>query len=312
MSRSVAVIDIGSNSIKLLVASPAPGGGVTIVSTCTLDARISAGISQAEPRLSEAGMASGLEAIQTLLADAATHSPEATVLVATSAVRDARNGTEFRERVRTQTGHEIRILSGSEEAALIGRGLLCDPALSSLRDFYVFDLGGGSLECLSFRARKLEQALSLQLGCVRLTERFIADPSQPFNKATKHRITQHVREELIRSQFRFSLPREAAAVGTGGTIATMRWIFAAQRGVSFDQTDSYVPLIDLRRLLTRVSAMTLDERRTLPGLPPPRADIFPTALATLSELADVAAVPGFRHSLFNLRYGLAADALGVA
>ncbi len=62
----------------------------------------------------------------------------------------------IRERVRAATGHNIRILTGDEEANLIGRGLTCDPALTTLRDFYVFDLGGGSLECLAPRDRQVQ------------------------------------------------------------------------------------------------------------------------------------------------------------
>jgi exopolyphosphatase/guanosine-5'-triphosphate,3'-diphosphate pyrophosphatase len=93
-------------------------------------------------------------------------------------------------------------------------------------------------------------------------------------------------------------------------VATIRAIFGARDGKPFQETDSFIPLTQLRLLLTRVSRMTLEERKQVPGLPAARADIFPTALATLIVLADVAAVPGFRHSLFNLRYGLAAEALG--
>ena len=165
----VAIIDIGSNSIKILVATRTTSGDFAALKTKTLDARISAGISKAKPELSEDGMARGLVAIRELLADAAAFEPAKIVLVATSAVRDATNGAMFRERVKTATGHEIRILTGDEEANLIGRGLTCDPALRGLKDFYVFDLGGGSLECLAFRERKIVQAMSLQLGCVRLT-----------------------------------------------------------------------------------------------------------------------------------------------
>ena len=171
-SPSVAIIDIGSNSIKILVAVRQNDGGIKSIGSKTIDARISAGISQTVPRLSEDGMVRGLAAIQELLALAAPFTPASTVLVATSAVRDAQNGDDFRARVLAATGHTIRILTGDEEANLIGRGLTSDPALATLGDFCVFDLGGGSLECLSFRERKIEQAVSLQLGCVRLTEKF--------------------------------------------------------------------------------------------------------------------------------------------
>jgi exopolyphosphatase/guanosine-5'-triphosphate,3'-diphosphate pyrophosphatase len=307
--RPVAVIDIGSNSIKILVATRARDGGVTPLAIRTIDARISAGISQSEPRLSEAGMKRGVDAVRSLLADAAQHEAEKIILVATSAVRDARNGGEFRERVRAATGRDIRILSGEEEANLIGRGLTCDPALRHLRDFYVFDLGGGSLECLAFRNRQIEQAISLQLGCVRLTEKFLPEPAQPFPSLAQSMIAAHTRDTLAASGFAFRLPASAAAVGTGGTVTTMRTIFAARDGIPFEATSPTVTVRDLRATLLWLAAMPLAQRQTVAGLPSARADVFPTALATLLAIADVGGFAEFHNSVCNLRYGLADAAL---
>ena len=311
MNPSVAVIDIGSNSIKILVAASAPKGGLKVLAARTLDARISAGISSATPRLSEAGMIRGLDAIRTLLADAAPFSPAHTVLVATSAVRDAANGPEFRERVRAATGQTIRILTGDEEANHIGRGLTCDPALATLRDFYVFDLGGGSLECLAFRDRQVQQAVSLQLGCVRLTEKFVSDPAAAFSTELSQLIAGHCGEALDRSGFAFDLPPGSTAVGTGGTVTTVRTILAAERGVALEATPPDVVVATLRTLLRELGALPLAARRQVPGLPPARADVFPTALATLIAIAERGRFTSFRHSFFNLRYGLAAEALAA-
>jgi exopolyphosphatase/guanosine-5'-triphosphate,3'-diphosphate pyrophosphatase len=306
---SVAVIDIGSNSIKILVATRDAAGRVVPLKTRTIDARISAGISKAAPRLTEEGMTRGLDAIQSLLADAATFTPARTILVATSAVRDALNGPDFRARVLSATGQAIRILTGDEEANLIGRGLTCDPALSSLSDFYVFDLGGGSLECLAFRDRRITQAVSLQLGCVRLTEKFVTDSSAPFAPATSSAIADHTRAILAGSGFAFTLPPGATAVGTGGTITTIRAILAARANLPLERTDTLVPLAQIRDLLAYLAPMPLAERKLVPALPPARADVFPTALATVIALADAAPFPAYRNSLYNLRYGLAAEAL---
>jgi exopolyphosphatase/guanosine-5'-triphosphate,3'-diphosphate pyrophosphatase len=306
---SVAVIDIGSNSIKLLVAHRTPEGHVSARLSRTLDARISAGISRSAPQLSEEGMDRGQTAIQTLLADAGPFAPARIVLVATSAVRDAHNGADFIARVRAFTGHTLRILTGDEEANLIGRGLTCDPALIALRDFYVFDLGGGSLEGLSFRDRRITRAVSLQLGCVRLTEKFVADPSAPFAEPAASAIASHIRAALAASDFAFSLPPAAVAVGLGGTVTTARAILAARAGATLEQTDSLVTLADLRALLAWLGALPLAPRQQIPGLPAARADVFPTALATVIALAEIGGFSAYRNSLHNLRYGLAAEAL---
>jgi exopolyphosphatase/guanosine-5'-triphosphate,3'-diphosphate pyrophosphatase len=306
---SVAVIDIGSNSIKLLVAARAPDGQLTTLAFRVLEVRISAGISRAKPRLSDEGCERGFNAIQALLAEAAVFTPQSTVLVATSAVRDAENGPDFRERVRAATGHVIRILTGEEEANLIGRGLTCDPTLRHLQDFYVFDLGGGSLECLAFRDRKTTQAVSLQLGCVRLTEQFVADASQPLSEAERAAISAHTRETLQQSGFTFSLPAAASAIGTGGTLTSVRAILAARHQQTFNASSAHVTLEDLRELLSGIGRLPLSERKKVEGLPPSRADIFPAALATMIAVAETGGLTGFENSTYNLRWGLAAEAL---
>lgn len=304
----VAIIDIGSNSIKILIAARTAAGKLEALKTKTLDARISAGIGKAKPELSDDGMRRGLAAIRELLAEAAVFSPDKVILVATSAVRDAANGEVFREQVRTATGHKIRILSGDEEANLIGRGLTCDPALGKLNDFYVFDLGGGSLECLAFRERKIVQAISLQLGCVRLTERFITDPTAPLQKSEVTALALYVRDELKRSGFRFAIVAPAA-VFTGGTMSTIRAIKGARHGLTLEDTPALVGLDTMTQLLDELAPLTLDERKSIPGMPAPRADVFPGALVTMLAVADYAHIDRFHHSLYNLRWGLAAETL---
>jgi exopolyphosphatase/guanosine-5'-triphosphate,3'-diphosphate pyrophosphatase len=311
-SPSVAVIDVGSNSIKVLVARRGPDRGLAAQFSRTIDARISAGISRTEPRLSEDGITRGLAAVAELLADAARFQPAQTLLVATSAVRDATNGDDFRRRIKQATEHELRVLSGSEEANLIGVGLLCDPALQTRRDFQVFDLGGGSLECLTFRDRRIVQAVSLPLGCVRLTERFVSHAADSLAPAEADSISAHCHSQLREAQFRFppGLPEEP--IGTGGAVGTARAILAARAGLSFEHSESVVPGASLRTLLRELGAQSVAERRKVPGLPAARADVFPAALATLVAIADAGGFSGFRHSLYNLQLRAGRGGLGLA
>ena len=307
----VAVIDIGSNSIKVLVARRESSGHLVSLKGRTIDARISAGISKAEPRLSEDGMTRGVAAIVDLLADAAPFHPEKTMLVATSAVRDALNGAEFHQRVLAATGHAIRILTGDEEANLIGRGLTCDPELSAFYDFHVFDLGGGSLECLTFKNRSISQGLSLRLGCVRLTERFVADPAAPFTSSERDLIAAHTRDELSRSGFRFNLP-QSRAVFAGGSMTAVRLIRGANENRSLAHTSPIVTVSELRALFSKLAPLGLDERLKFPGLPAGRADVFPAALATMITIAETGRIGTFHHTLYNLRWGIASEAMGRA
>jgi exopolyphosphatase/guanosine-5'-triphosphate,3'-diphosphate pyrophosphatase len=306
---TVAVVDIGSNSIKVLVVKRLAEGGYESLKNKTLDARISAGINRATPHLSEEGMARGLDAIVALLEMAAPFAPVRTVLVATSAVRDAANGDEFRARVLATTGHPVRLLSGDEEANFIGRGLTCDPALAHLRDFYVCDLGGGSLECLAFHERRITQALSLRLGCVRMTEKFVCDSAAPLESDAAVGLALYTKQELKKSGFKFDLPAPAEAVFTGGTVTSIRLIKGARHGVALEDTPTTVPVATLSALIDELAPLTLDERRAVPGMPASRADVFPAALVTLLALTETAGLTRFYHSLYNLRWGIAADLL---
>ncbi len=310
MSRTVvAVVDIGSNTIKSLAASRGPHGSLTELHTGASDTRISEGLGRTPPRLTEDGMRRGVAAVRHLLTEMAPLEPQPTILVATSAVRSAANGAEFRRRIRAATGTPLRVLSGTEEAELIGRGLRSDPALSGLRDFYVFDLGGGSLECLAFRGGRLAQALSLPLGCVRLTESCVSDPRAPFSAADRGRVTHLCQETLTRSGFRFDLAAGADAVFTGGTLTTTRAVFAHRGGRSVDDANPVIPIAAVSMLLEETALLPLASRQQIPGLPPARADVFPTALTTVLAVADAGGFPEFRHSFRNLRYGVAAEAL---
>ncbi len=305
---TAAIVDIGSNSIKILVAKRDPIGRTVAVYHNSLDVRISTGINATQPMLGNTAMTAGLEAIQELLSSAATYSPQQVILVATSAVREASNGAEFCSMVQTHTGHPIRILSGDEEAASIGRGLLCDPMLDDWRNFTLVDIGGGSLECLSFVDRQMANAASLPLGCVRLTEQFVTDRQSPMSTNTRKQIIEYTGNFLKDVEFSKSTEITRCIV-TGGSIVSIRSMVAAKSGIQLRETSPCILRSELDVLLDTVADMTLAERHQIPGLPKARADIFPTAIATLIGVADHLAVSEFNHSFFNLRFGIADELL---
>jgi exopolyphosphatase/guanosine-5'-triphosphate,3'-diphosphate pyrophosphatase len=304
-----AVIDVGSNSIKLLVADRGPEGRPAEVLSRTLEVRISRGIGSDRPQLTPEGMTDGTAAIASLASEARGLGADPIRAVATSAVRDASNGAEFRDRVRLATGLELRVLTGREEANLIGRGLTTDPALAVLPDFRVYDLGGGSLECLSFKKRLVQHEVSLPLGCVRLTEMFFSPPTGPFTESAGSAIARHVRNSLQRSGFPLLVPEGEGVVGTGGTLTTARAIAAARRGVRIDRSDRLIEVAFLRQILAELRPLDLAARKAFKGLTPSRADVYPAALVTLIQLAELSGIRAFHHSLRNLRWGVAADLL---
>ena len=155
----------------------------------------------------------------------------------------------------------------------------------------------------------IEQAVSLRLGCVRLTEKFVPDPSGPLSVIEAQQVMAHTRDVLASSSFRFTRPQEAVAVGTGGTLTTVRAIFGARVAMPFEATDPVVTVPDLRKLLDVLGEMPLARRKQVSGLPRARADVFPVALATLIALAQAGGFDAYHHSVYNLRYGIAAERL---
>lgn len=308
MSRPVAVIDVGSNSIKLLVAASKGDQPVHPLFSETIETRISTGISKDLPDLSSGAIEEGCKTIDQLVRLAREYQPKELVIVATSAVRDALNGQDLIDLVFDVTGIRIRVLTGTEEATYIGQGLHCDPQLSGAEDFIQMDIGGGSLELIRFSKSKIQQALSLRLGAVRLTERFVADREAAISKNVETAINAYVRAELAQSGFKFT-PRTEPLIATGGAFVVSRAILAAEKGQTIEEHYPVLELDALEALKNKLCALPLSERMTVPHLPASRADIIPTALITILALLHHTGRKSLTHSFYNLRYGLAAELL---
>lgn len=311
MEETVAVVDVGSNSIKLLVArAERITARLEPLFNETIETRISAGISRDLPSLCESAIVEGTATIVELLTMARSYEPTRTLVVATSAVRDAINGDDFRQSVSAACGQSIRILSGSEEAHYIGLGLSCDPAIEGIESFIQTDIGGGSMELIRFEKNRIEQAISLQLGTVRLSERYIANRDAPLLPETEAALRDHVSEVIAASGFDFGL-RNWPLVATGGAYTVSRAILAAQAGLEIDAFSPNIQRTALDSLRQQLAVLPLHERLSIPHLPAARADILPTALITIDTLLQCAQRDELTHSFYNLRYGIAADLLGI-
>jgi exopolyphosphatase/guanosine-5'-triphosphate,3'-diphosphate pyrophosphatase len=300
----LAVVDIGSNSIKILVAASREST-LRVLFQETLETRISGGLGQERSRLGEAGMAAGIEAIQKLRDMARPYAPTNYRIVATSAVRDAANRADFAARVQAATSVPLEILSGEDEALLIARGIQTDPALGGVKEFCILDLGGGSLECINYADGAIRQAVSLQLGSVRLTEKFVHQVHGAFPDAARTAIEQETRRAVSASGFHF-IPG-GIVVGTGGAFTVARAIFAHRRGFIAKETwPAEISRADVAALLDEIAPLDTAARAKIPRLTPERADIMPAALTTMLTLFELAGMERALHSFNNLRFGVAA------
>ncbi len=301
---TAAIIDVGSNTIKLLVVRS--GLELSILEQTTFDTRISRGIGGKTPQLGEKGIIDGAEAIHSLARKANRHNPDMVIATATSAVREAANGKDFIRAVKEKTGLQLRVLSGPEEARYIALGAALDPSLGNLKNFQMVDLGGGSLELIDVANGQPRQTASLKVGAVRLMELYIGDPQKPLDEAAKNKIKTTVQKEISESGFRFTKD-ETPLVGSGGAFSYSRYLLAQREGMKLEDYPNRLPVHELRNLCHELCSMSLQKRQALPGLPASRADIIPVALLTLLSLAEMAAKDSFLHTFYNLRFGLASE-----
>ena len=297
-----AVIDVGSNTIKVLAGEHSTTG-LRILHDSTAECRISEGLYTNPPTLAEAAMDSAIQAICGLLDKIAPLEVGAVEIVATSAVRDAVNRDQFLERVARETGYPAILLSGKEEAQGIAEGIATEPAVHPASPYTVSDLGGGSLEWIYRAGGEIVHMTSMNIGAVRMMSRFIKNPEKPIHEEKKEAIRSFCIETLETNLPEPSQFGQATHWGTGGAFTLTRLLLATEKGVPLLEQSSQLPLAEIRRIEGILSSLPLMARKAYPGLPSSRADILPVALLIIQSIAEFSGADCFHHSFCNLRMG---------
>ncbi|MEM0965882.1 MAG: hypothetical protein AAGJ81_07025 [Verrucomicrobiota bacterium] len=307
-SQCAAVLDVGSNTIKILLGELLPNG-IHILFEQTVECRISAGMYGLNRCLSSDAITGAVEAIEHLLESAAPYLPDSIEILATSAVRDADNRQDFLDLVFQRTGRSVTVLSGEEEALGIANGIAQEPALSVDTPLTVTDLGGGSLEWILKTGGLVNEVFSFELGAVKLMSLFVKDSSAPLDNETKASIRSHCGALFEEKITKDKIPLEATHWGTGGAFTISRLLLATENCVTMANQSSELALPDLRRIEEILSKLSLSDREKYPGLPRTRADILPVALNVILALGEVLEASSFHHSFYNLRMGRLANLL---
>lgn len=307
-TRRIAAIDIGSNSVRQIVADVSADGAIQVVDEMKAAPRLASGLVDTGALQDEA-ITRAVEAIGRMATLARQLGAERLEAVATSAVRDATNGDEFLQRVHRETGLFVRVLDGEEEARLSFRSALAHFELGAGRAVVV-DIGGGSLELVLSVDGVIERLASLPLGAVRLTERFLRDGG------TRPKLLRALRRE-VRATLRPHLPvrdwRGAAMIGSGGTFTNLAGLYLTRQGIFTARSvhAARVPRGDVEHLLEMLHAMSPDERRTVEGLNPDRADIIVAGLAVVAEVMGRLEAREVQVSRYGIREGLLLEAARV-
>jgi len=305
--RRVAAIDIGSNSVRQIVADVSPEGTITVIDEMKAAPRLASGLA-ATGELSPSSMAAAIEAVDRMATLARTLGAERLEAVATSAVRDASNANEFLGAVRRATGLTVRVLDGEEEALLSFRSAIAHFDMAVGRSVVV-DIGGGSLELALAAEGVIERLRSLPYGAIRLTEEF-------FDKGITPKAVHRLRDEVaagIGSELPRRAWRGAQLIGSGGTFTNLAGIFLARQGVLTARSvhASRIPRSDLEHILDALTGMSPEERRALPGLNPERADIIVAGVAVAAEVLRRLDAREIVVSRYGIREGLLLEAAHV-
>jgi exopolyphosphatase/guanosine-5'-triphosphate,3'-diphosphate pyrophosphatase len=302
----VAVVDIGSNSTRLLIADVDPvSGAIEEVLRCSEVTRLGEGL-DASGSLAAHAIARVLRTLADYRRAIDSHGASANVALLTAAVREAANGEAFAQRVREEFKLDAHVLSGDEEARLTFLGATADQPGGERGQVsaptVVIDIGGGSTEFVIGKGPVPGFHTSLPLGVVRLSERHIhADPPAP---QELERLAQDVRatfERGLPAQERARVKRAIAVAGTATSAAAID-----QQLEPYDPARVHGYVLSraaLERMLARVAAMTEAERRSLTGLHPDRAPTIVAGLIILGEALRAFALEAVTVSEHDILYG---------
>ena len=224
-------------------------------------------------------------------------------VVATSALRDARNSQAFLEWVRSATGWRVEIISGVEEARLIHLGIVASGRVDRSPTL-MMDLGGGSCELTVSHGGHIRDAVSLPLGAVRLSNEFLRH--DPIRKGELKRLRGFIAREVNRVIDRIPAAKIKKVIATSGTAAALAAVAShLRRGASRQRL--MVSRAEMDRIAKRLARLPVAERRKIEGIGPRRAEIIVAGATVYQELLDRLRLKGFRYSPLGLRDGILAQ-----
>ncbi|HUA96949.1 MAG TPA: Ppx/GppA phosphatase family protein [Terracidiphilus sp.] len=316
-----AAIDVGSNSCRLKIARVVAHQLKTLAEDREVT-RLGASVFESG-LISPEAMAATLRALKRFQRAVQAHGADQIRVVATSAMRDARNAAAFQAWVKAETGWNLEVISGLEEGRLIHLGVAGAEPGAGGRVLLV-DLGGGSCEITLSEHKRIKETVSLPLGAVRLTEDFLsADPAPAEGLA---RMRQFIARELRRAHRRMTPGQVSLVIATSGTAAALSEAClatakagkaikpAGSRAGSKTRSARMAGMVEtrvVRKLATRLAKMPLPEREAVPGIGPRRAEIIVAGTQVYAELLESFGLPGFRYSPLGLRDGILAQMLAA-
>ncbi len=289
----VAAVDLGTNSTRLLVADVEGERLEEVVRRLTIT-RLGEGVDERR-RLLPVPVARVRNCLAEYRRELEVLEATRTLAIATSAVRDAENGEAFLGEIEWSYGFVTRLLDGSEEAAMMVRGVTAGRA--PLDHTLIVDIGGGSTELVVKTDGGPPTSSSLDIGCVRVTERFLT--SDPPSEAELAAAAGYVRSLLPTFDARH-------AIGVAGTVTTLATLDLGLDEYDPKRTHGHlIPRASVERELGRLAALPLAERLRVPGIEPGRAPVIVAGLAILREILSAYGLEAIEVSERDILHGAA-------
>lgn len=309
-----AAVDIGSNSCRLAIASVNQhrlktlheDREVTRLGESVFDTGV----------ISPEAMANTIKALKRFHKAVQAHVVDRVRVLATSAMRDARNSEAFRAWVKSTTGWNVEVISGLEEGRLIHLGVMThEPGARG--KCLLIDLGGGSCEVTLSDGGRIKEMVSLPLGAVRLQQEFLRH--DPPSKEDIAALRKYIDRELVRVGRKIGTPKVDLVIATSGTAAALATAAISGAGAkqargkkpsaSSKAKAMYAGTAAVRQLADRMMKMDNAHRAAVPGVGPRRSEIIIGGAQVYATLLERLRLPGFRYSALGLRDGILAQML---
>ncbi len=311
-----AAVDIGSNSCRLKIATVQMHRLKTLHEDREVT-RLGESVFQTGV-ISPEAMAATIRALKRFHKTVQLHVVDKIRVVATSAMRDARNAAAFTEWVKATTGWNVEVISGLEEGRLIHLGVVTHE-VGARGKCLLIDLGGGSCEVTLSDGGRIKTMVTMPLGAVRLKEEFL--PSDPPAKEDVARLKQFIDRELRRAERKLGVPRVGLVIATSGTAASLaeasghvRKSKAGKKSLAKKRLERVGEMTaqtaEVRKLADRLAKMNNTQREAVPGIGPRRSEIIVGGSLVYASMMERLGLKEFRYSPLGLRDGVLAQMLG--
>jgi exopolyphosphatase/guanosine-5'-triphosphate,3'-diphosphate pyrophosphatase len=303
-AQVVAFIDLGTNSVRLMLARVNPDHSYEVLSQQKETVRLGEG-AFLDNQLQPGAMGRAIQVCKQFAEMARANGACEIIAVATAAVREAENQADLIDYLREEAELDVRVISGREEARLIYLGVVSGLNIGNRKAAFI-DVGGGSTELIVGDQRGYDLLDTLKLGSIRLTNMFLPNETGPISTGRYSQMQTYVRNASVRTAQNVKQYPTEFVMGSSGTILNL-----AQIAYQLKKTKErdILPLNRLKQIVRMLCSMTLEERRRVPGINPERADIIIGGAAIVETLMTEIGLDSVRVSDRGLREGMLVEYL---